>query len=79
MTRDGKDLLVGLDIGTSKVVTIVALILAGIGIICFGFGRGGVPTGLTNLYGLEGGFLPKGFHGVLLAMTMVMLRPSMRG
>lgn len=55
-----------------KVVTIVALILAGIGIICFGFGRGGVPTGLTNLYGLEGGFLPKGFHGVLLAMTMVM-------
>lgn len=55
-----------------KVVTIIALILAGLGIIFFGFGRGGVPTGISNLHALKGGFLPNGISGVMMAMTMVM-------
>lgn len=55
-----------------KVVVIVAMIAAGIGIIFFGIGHGGVPTGISNIYALEGGFMPNGGSGVILALTMVM-------
>ena len=55
-----------------KVVVILALIAVGAGIIFIGLGHGGVPTGISNLYALEGGFLPMGWSGVASALTMVM-------
>lgn len=55
-----------------KVVVIIAMIAIGLGIILFGFGHGGVPTGISNLYALEGGFLPNGMTGVFMALSMVM-------
>ena len=55
-----------------KIVTIVIMIILGLGIILFGFGRGGNATGMANLYALKGGFMPHGVGGVMLAMTMVM-------
>ena len=55
-----------------KVVVIIAMIAIGLGIILFGIGHGGVPTGITNLYALEGGFLPNGMTGVFMALSMVM-------
>lgn len=55
-----------------KVVVIIAMIIAGLGIIFFGIGHNGVPTGISNLYALEGGFLPNGMKGVLMALSMVM-------
>ncbi len=54
-----------------KVVVIVALIAAGLGMICFGWGVGGSPIGIANLWS-HGGFAPNGITGVLLAMQMVM-------
>jgi amino acid transporter, AAT family len=54
-----------------KVAMIVALIVAGLGMICFGIGNGGVPIGVGNLW-RNGGFLPNGTSGVLLALQMVM-------
>ncbi len=55
-----------------KVVVIIAMIIIGLGIILFGIGHDGVPTGITNLYALEGGFLPNGMEGVFMALSMVM-------
>ena len=56
-----------------KVVTIIAMIIIGLGIICFGIGSAdGEPTGISNLYALEGGFLPHGMTGVIMALSMVM-------
>lgn len=55
-----------------KVVVIIAMIVAGLGIIFFGIGNNGVPTGISNLYALEGGFLPNGMKGVVMALSMVM-------
>ncbi|MDR0968080.1 MAG: amino acid permease [Holosporaceae bacterium] len=49
-----------------KVVTILAMIL--FGVIFFINGS----TGVSNLYALEGGFMPKGFGGVLSALSTVM-------
>ncbi|WP_114571329.1 amino acid permease [Exiguobacterium flavidum] len=54
-----------------KIVAIVAMIVLGILTIVVGFGNGGTPVGISNLWA-EGGFLPNGFGGVLLAMQMVM-------
>lgn len=54
-----------------KVIVIVALIAAGLGMICFGWGVGGSPIGVANLWS-HGGFAPNGISGVLLAMQMVM-------
>jgi AAT family amino acid transporter len=54
-----------------KVIVIVALIAAGLGMICFGWGVGGSPVGVSNLWS-HGGFAPNGITGVLLAMQMVM-------
>lgn len=54
-----------------KIVTIIAMILAGVGIIFFGFGNDGVATGISNLW-MHGGFMPNGFSGVLMSLQMVM-------
>ena len=55
-----------------KVVTIVAFLIVGAGLL---FGFGGLlpvePLGLTN-YTAHGGFLPHGLRGVMLAMTMAL-------
>lgn len=53
-----------------KVVTIVALILGGLGMIMMGLGNGGVPIGWSNLW-QHGGWFPNGFTGVLLALPVV--------
>jgi amino acid transporter, AAT family len=53
-----------------KIVTIIALILCGFGIIAFGFGNDGVALGISNLW-THGGFMPNGFEGVLMSLQMV--------
>ncbi|WP_071458697.1 alanine permease AlaP [Bacillus massilinigeriensis] len=54
-----------------KIVTIIAMIISGLGMIIFGFGNGGIPTGIENLWN-NGGFFPNGIKGVLLSLQMVM-------
>ena len=54
-----------------KVVTILLMIVAGFGMILFGFGNHGVATGISNLW-MHGGFFPNGVQGVLMALQMVM-------
>jgi amino acid transporter, AAT family len=54
-----------------KVVTILALIVAGIGVIVFHFGDFGSHASFTNLWS-HGGFAPFGMMGVLLTLQMVM-------
>ena len=54
-----------------KVVTIVALIVAGLVVIFFHVGALGATAGFSNLYS-HGGFLPFGIVGVLLTMQIVM-------
>ncbi|WP_213309168.1 amino acid permease [Paraburkholderia sacchari] len=53
-----------------KVVTIILMIVSGLGTIIFGFGNAGISTGIHNLW-TNGGFLPNGAKGFLLAMPMV--------
>ncbi|GKX53962.1 proline-specific permease ProY [Leminorella grimontii] len=54
-----------------KVATIVIMILAGIGIIVWGFGNQGQPTGIHNLW-TNGGFFAHGALGMILSLQMVM-------
>ncbi|UVE18158.1 amino acid permease [Pseudomonas sp. LS44] len=54
-----------------KIVTIIAMVLAGAGMIVFGFGNDGVATGISNLWA-HGGFMPNGIEGVLMSLQMVM-------
>lgn len=54
-----------------KIVAIIAMILLGVGMIAFGIGNGGIPTGISNLWE-NGGFFPNGFKGVFLSLQMVM-------
>ncbi|OCA83352.1 phenylalanine transporter [Bacillus sp. FJAT-27225] len=54
-----------------KVLAIIGLIVAGLGIIFFGFGNGGNPVGFENLWA-NGGFMPNGITGVILSLVMVM-------
>ncbi|MBC3449843.1 amino acid permease [Pseudomonas mosselii] len=54
-----------------KIVTIIAMVLGGIGIIAFGFGNDGVAMGISNLWS-NGGFMPNGVTGVLMSLQMVM-------
>lgn len=54
-----------------KVFTIIVMILAGLGIIFWGIGHGGEPTGIHNLWS-HGGFFPQGISGVLLSLQVVM-------
>jgi amino acid transporter, AAT family len=54
-----------------KIVTIVAMIVVGLGMILFGFGNGGIAVGISNLW-QHGGFFPFGIKGVLMSLQMVM-------
>ncbi|MED0654030.1 amino acid permease [Anoxybacillus geothermalis] len=54
-----------------KIVTIIAMIVVGLGMILFGIGNGGVATGIRNLWE-HGGFFPHGMSGVLMSLQMVM-------
>lgn len=54
-----------------KIVTIIAMVLGGIGVIAFGFGNDGVAVGVSNLWS-NGGFMPNGVTGVLMSLQMVM-------
>ncbi|HEK1687820.1 TPA: amino acid permease [Pseudomonas putida] len=54
-----------------KVVTIVLLIVCGVGMILFGLGNAGQPIGIDNLW-RHGGFMPMGIWGVLAAIPIVM-------
>lgn len=53
-----------------KVVTIIAMIVAGFGLIFFGIGNGGNPTGLANLW-QHGGFFTGGWSGFFFALSLV--------
>ncbi|MBP2627420.1 MAG: amino acid permease-associated region [Firmicutes bacterium] len=54
-----------------KVVTIIAMIVAGSAMIIFGIGNGGIAIGIDNLWSY-GGFFPHGFQGMCMAVVMVM-------
>lgn len=53
-----------------KVVTIILMIIAGFGLICFGLGNGGEAIGLSNLWS-HGGFMPNGWIGFFFALSIV--------
>lgn len=53
-----------------KVVTIIVMLLVGLGMIIFGFGNNGIPTGISNLW-TNGGFFPNGIGGMLTALCIV--------
>ncbi|AUX92627.1 proline-specific permease ProY [Mixta gaviniae] len=54
-----------------KVATIIIMIAAGLGMIIWGIGNGGQPTGIHNLWS-NGGFFAHGVVGMLLSLQMVM-------
>ncbi len=54
-----------------KILTIVFMIITGGAMVFFGFGNGGIATGISNLW-INGGFFPHGFSGVVMALVMVM-------
>lgn len=54
-----------------KVATIIIMIVAGIGIIFWGIGNGGQPTGIHNLW-TNGGFFAHGVIGMVLSLQIVM-------
>lgn len=53
-----------------KVAAIVSMIFIGAGMIIFGFGNGGVPVGIGNLFE-HGGFFAGGLEGFLFALCLV--------
>ncbi len=53
-----------------KVVTIVAMLIIGFGLIFFGFGNAGQPIGISNLFD-NGGFFAGGLEGFLFALCLV--------
>ncbi|MBB1526386.1 proline-specific permease ProY [Pectobacterium carotovorum subsp. carotovorum] len=54
-----------------KVATIIIMIAAGLGIIIWGIGNGGEPTGIHNLWS-NGGFFSNGVMGMILSLQLVM-------
>ena len=54
-----------------KVATIIIMIVAGFGIIIWGIGNGGQPTGIHNLWS-HGGFFSNGWLGMVMSLQMVM-------
>lgn len=54
-----------------KVVTILVMIVAGLGMIIFGIGTGGIAIGISNLWE-HGGFFAKGLDGMAMSLVMVM-------
>lgn len=53
-----------------KVATILALVVGGALMIVLGWGNGGKPVGLSNLWS-HGGWFPNGFSGLMLALPIV--------
>jgi AAT family amino acid transporter len=53
-----------------KVVTIILMIIAGLGVIFFGFGNHGVAVGISNLW-KNGGFFTGGVQGFFFALSIV--------
>ena len=53
-----------------KVLTVVLMILGGVGIIWLGWGNGGHPVGLSNLWS-HGGWFPNGVTGMVLALPVL--------
>jgi len=53
-----------------KIVTIILMIIAGLGLIFFGFGNGGDAIGLSNLW-KNGGFFTGGWSGFFFALSLV--------
>ncbi|WP_424681154.1 amino acid permease [Frateuria sp. YIM B11624] len=53
-----------------KVLTVVLMILGGLGIIWLGWGNGGQPVGVSNLW-THGGWFPNGFTGMVLALPVL--------
>ncbi|MBV6682478.1 amino acid permease [Rossellomorea sp. RS05] len=53
-----------------KIITIVLMIFAGIGLIFFGLGNGGDAIGLSNLWA-NGGFFAGGWSGFFFALSLV--------
>jgi AAT family amino acid transporter len=53
-----------------KVLTVVLMILGGLGIIWLGWGNGGQPVGISNLW-TRGGWFPNGFTGMVLALPVL--------
>ncbi len=54
-----------------KVLAIIGMIVFGLAMILFGFGNGGTPIGIANLWS-HGGFLPNGFEGIVMSLVLVM-------
>lgn len=54
-----------------KIVTIIAMIILGLGMIIFGLGNNGLALGISNLW-QHGGLFPNGIKGVLMSLQMVM-------
>ena len=54
-----------------KVVTIILMIIAGLGVILFGFGNGGHAVGISNLWS-NGGFFTGGAKGFIYALAIVL-------
>lgn len=57
-------------LSTVKVVTIILMIVMGLGIILTGIGNGGKAVGFGNLVN-NGGFCPNGVQGMLLSVVLV--------
>ena len=53
-----------------KIVTIILMIIAGVGLIFFGLGNGGHPIGFSNLWS-NGGFFTGGIKGFFFALSLV--------
>lgn len=53
-----------------KIITIILMIIAGLGLIFFGFGNGGHAIGLSNLWA-NGGFFAGGWKGFFFALSLV--------
>lgn len=53
-----------------KVLTVVLMILGGFGIIWLGWGNGGQPVGVSNLW-THGGWFPNGVTGMVLALPVL--------
>lgn len=53
-----------------KVLTVVAMILGGFALIWLGWGNGGTPIGLSNLWS-HGGWFPHGVTGMVLALPVL--------
>ncbi len=53
-----------------KIVTIILMIIAGLGLIFFGFGNGGDAIGLSNLWAHDG-FFAGGWSGFFFALSLV--------